>query len=235
MAIQNKSSANTTSSTPSNNGGQSTSINQSLFEPYVVEMNNDYYQDDANDFEMLDPQSDYVYGYRHGTHDFRFEKLGELIKTRTASSAAKVKIVWQQIREEAQADNNIPTALFSPPRTYIQVRVSKWPVSSHYCCACDIAEGDCEVIEIRAPKNSSDGITKDIFIRQVSDAFYGQDPDADEAGGGGSYKIGDEDDRPVIEDLDYMIQSSNDTEPGVTCIMGHIFALTKGIIPKTSV
>lgn len=220
----------------------------------MVETNDNDHQEDANDLEMLDPQSDRVYGYRQGTHDFRFEKLGELIKTHTASSAAKVKSdkpynsyqsrelhnkhqrsVWEQIREEAQADNNIPAALFSPPRTYIQVRVSQWPISSHYCCPCDIEEKDCEVIEIRAPKNSPDGITKDIFIRQVSDAFYGRNPDADEAGGGGSYKIGDEDDRPVIEDLDYMIQSSNDTGPGVTCIMGHIFALTKGIIPKSAV
>ncbi|KAI1090784.1 hypothetical protein F5B19DRAFT_494056 [Rostrohypoxylon terebratum] len=255
MALQNKSLVNTASPIPSNNDDQSTSISQSMAEPYVVEKSDDSYQDDANDPEMLDPQNTQAYGYHQGAHDFRFQKLGELIKTHTAASATKIRAekpyndyqsrelhnehqrsVWQKIREEAEADSNIPTALFSPPRTYIQVLVSRWPLSGHYCCPCDIEEEACEVIEIRAPKDSPDGITKDIFIRKVSDAFYGRAPGAaDEATRNDSYKIGDEDDRPVIEELTYMIQSRDSMDPDVVSIMRHIFALTRGIIPKTSV
>ncbi|KAI2463393.1 hypothetical protein F4781DRAFT_437455 [Annulohypoxylon bovei var. microspora] len=249
MAMRNKSSTSATSSTPSRSNGQPTSINQSLFEPHVFELDDDYYQDDANDPDMLDPQSSRADGYSEGIHDFRFDKLNELIKTQAAESAATIRpdkpynnyrsrelhnthqrAIWQRVREQAEADNDIPTALFSPPRTYIEVRVSKWPLSGHYCCHCDIDETDCEAIEIRAPRDSPNGIMKDMFIQHVSDALYGRAPEAVDDGERGRYRIGDENDRPVIEQFDYMIQGSS--PENVVNIMGHIFALTKGIVPK---
>ncbi|KAI0847198.1 hypothetical protein F5Y00DRAFT_122765 [Daldinia vernicosa] len=218
-----------------------------LSEPHVVELDDSYY-DEENDPEIIDPQQPSHEGYREGNHIFRFSRLDDLVQSHTAACAAAIRrtrpyndchsrelhnerqrAIWQQIRTQAEADENIPRALFSPPRTYIEVRVSEWPISSHYCCPCDIAETNCEVIEIRAPKDSGDGITKDIFIQQVSDAMYGRAADAGENNEGIKYWIGGEDDRPVIEQFDYMIQGGNS---GEVHIMGHIFALTKGISPK---
>ncbi|KAI0884037.1 uncharacterized protein GGS22DRAFT_164712 [Annulohypoxylon maeteangense] len=243
MAIQNKSLVNATSSTNSNSSGQPTFINQSSIEPHVVEDD----EDDANDPEMVDPQDTKAIGYLQGIHDFRFESLDRLVQNNTAISATATRpdkpyndyqsrelhnehqrTIWQRIREQAEVDDDIPTALFSPPRTYIEVRVSKWPVSDHYCCPCDIEEDDCEVIRIRAPKESPDGITKDMFIREVSDALYRRTPGEDGDSESSGYRIGDEDDRPVIERFDYMMQGGEDPDDAVH-IMGHIFALTKGI------
>ncbi|KAI1390499.1 uncharacterized protein F4822DRAFT_426347 [Hypoxylon trugodes] len=220
----------------------------SLFAPYVIPLDDSYYKDDQNDPEMLDPQTTSDEGYREGIHNFQFSRLNKLVETHTAATVAKIKakkpynnyhsrdahnkhqrVIWQGIREAAQADHDIPNALFSPPRTYIEVRVSQWPLSSHYCCPCDIDENECEVIEIRAPKDSDDGITKDMFIQKVSEALYGQASDTNNAGIS-SYSIGGEEDRPVIERFDYMIQGGGSGD-GVN-IMGHIFALTKGIRPK---
>ncbi|KAI1647389.1 uncharacterized protein F4817DRAFT_106992 [Daldinia loculata] len=227
--------------------GKPTPASAMFSEPYVVELDDSYYHEE-NDPEMLDPQQPNHEGYRYGNHNLQFSQLNDLVQSHTAAPAAAIKrtrpyndchsrelhnehqrAIWQHIRDQAEADANIPKALFSPPRTYIEVRVSEWPISSHYCCPCDIEETDCEVIEIRAPKDSGEGITKDIFIQQVSEAMYGRAVDAEENNEGTRYRIGGEDDRPVIEQFDYMIQGGHSSEVN---IMGHIFALTKGISPK---
>ncbi|KAI8957044.1 hypothetical protein F5Y11DRAFT_352957 [Daldinia sp. FL1419] len=69
-------------------------------------------------------------------------------------------------------------------------RVSEWPFPGHYCRPCDIDEDDCEVVEIRAPKDSERGITKDMLIQQVSEAMYGKATHAEKDDEGGKYKIG---------------------------------------------
>ncbi|KAI1377082.1 hypothetical protein F4677DRAFT_66893 [Hypoxylon crocopeplum] len=235
MAGQEKVTGHAASSTPSN-GEQpiTTGINQSLFEPYIVDMDDSYYGEDKKD---PDPQTTDSYNYRYGDNGFYFSELDELIEDHTAVPAATIKItkpynrcssravhnqqqisIWKRIRQEAEDNDSIPNALFVPPRTFVQVRVSVWPISSHYCCPCDIDEENCHVIEIRAPEGSEDGITKDMFIRQVSRAMYGPDPQ--EPDDHSSYTIGGEDDRPVIERFDYMLADG---------LMGHIFAMTRGI------
>ncbi|KAI1204604.1 uncharacterized protein F4807DRAFT_328077 [Annulohypoxylon truncatum] len=248
MAMHNTNSTNTASSTPSNNTGQSASINQPPFERRAFEFDKGFFKEHANDPEILDPQnSNEDLGYRIPTHRFQFRGLAILTESRTAVSAAAIKpdkpyndcpsrkvhneqqrTLWQQIREEAEKDDNIPTALFSPPRTYVEVRVSKYPMT-RYCCPCSIEETDCEAIKIRAPKDSPDGITKSMFIQQVSDALYGRGPEADGDGDSESdgYKIGGEEDRPVVEKFDYMLGPGDDAR-----LMGHIFALTRGIVTK---
>ncbi|KAI1407653.1 hypothetical protein F5Y13DRAFT_124184 [Hypoxylon sp. FL1857] len=235
MAVQNNDPAGGASSAPLNGNA-------------AAELDDDYYEYDENDPEMLDPQSREDAGYLEGEHDFRFKKLNELIQARITEPAATIRpdkpynnvpsrelhnkqqrVIWQRIREEANNDDGIPTALFSPPRTYIEVCVSEWPRMYHYCCPCDIADTACEVIKIRAPRDSKDGITKDMFIQQVSEAFYGRDTGEGNEGEGDGYRIGGEDDRPVIDNFDYMIQGSS--PEGKANIMGHIFALTRGIVP----
>ncbi|KAI0100437.1 hypothetical protein F4776DRAFT_518588 [Hypoxylon sp. NC0597] len=248
MAEQSKDSSSETSSGTSNGDiTPTTSTNGSLFETHVAELDNDGDEDDPNDPELLDPQSPADEGYREGDHDFRFKRLDELIKSHTAAAAATIKpekpyndcpsrelhnsnqrAIWRRIREEAANDHDIPNALFSPPRTYIEVRVSEWPRLGHYCCPCDINPDACEAIEIRAPGDSEDGITKDMFIQRVSEAFYGRDPGDNKEGDGDGYKIGGEEDRPVIDHFDYMIQGGGN---GRVKIMGHIFAMTRGITP----
>ncbi|KAI1138384.1 hypothetical protein F5Y05DRAFT_37761 [Hypoxylon sp. FL0543] len=245
MAEQSKDSSSETSSAPSNgNVTPTTSINESLFENQAVGID-DYDDDDPNDPEMINPQSPEDEGYREGEHEFHFSQLHELIKNHTTAAAAAIKpkkpfddcpsrelhnksqrAIWRRIREEAAKDHNIPNALFSPPRTYIEVRVTEWPRIYHYCCPCDIVAEACEAITIRAPADSEVGITKDMFIQQVSEAMYGRDPDEGQEGAGDGYKIAGEDDRPVIDHFDYMIHGSND---GKERIMGHIFAMTRGI------
>ncbi|KAI1099335.1 hypothetical protein F4804DRAFT_86535 [Jackrogersella minutella] len=243
-------STNAVSSTPSNDNVQPTSsADQSLVKPHVVRFDDGHYEDDANDPEVLDPQSRKDEGYNQGNHDFRFANLEDMIEEHTAESAVACsskkpynsfesrelhnvhqRAIWQRIREQAKEDDNIPTALFSPPRTYIEVLVTKIPDRRHYCCPCDIDDDACEIIQIRAPKDSEDGITKDMFIQQVSDALYGRAPGENQDDGSDGYTIGGEDDRPVVKNLTYMIQGSK--PDNAINIMGHIFALTKGIVPK---
>ncbi|KAI1454185.1 hypothetical protein F4805DRAFT_460978 [Annulohypoxylon moriforme] len=241
MAIQNGGSTSATSSTTSNSDGQSTDIDSQLYKP-----DEEWYKYCENDPQMLDPQSTQDIGYEQGIHDFRFNGLSKLIQHHTALSATKIRpdkpyndyqsrelhnehqrTIWHRIWEQAKADDDIPTALFSPPRTYIRVCVTKWPISGHYCCPCDITVESCETIEIRAPEDSPDGITKDMFVQQVSDALYGEGPGADRDSGRSGYRIGVEDDRPVIERFDYMIHG--DGFGNATCIMGDIYAMTRGI------
>ncbi|OTA52438.1 hypothetical protein K449DRAFT_391398 [Hypoxylon sp. EC38] len=248
MAEQSKDPSSETSSAISNNDvTPTTSTNGSLFETHVTELDNDYDEDDPNDPKLLDPQSPADEGYREGDHDFRFKHLDELIRSHTATAAATIRpekpysdipsrashnsnqrAIWRRIQEEATNDCNIPNAVFSPPRTYIEVRVTEWPRLGHYCCPCDISADACEAIEIRAPGDSGDGITKDMFIQQVSEAFYGRDPDEGSEEKSDGYKIGGEEDRPVVDHFDYMIQGSDDDK---VKIMGHIFAMTRGIMP----
>ncbi|KAI1767946.1 hypothetical protein GGR53DRAFT_480257 [Hypoxylon sp. FL1150] len=154
----------------------------------------------------------------------------------------QMRAIWQRIRIEAAADDGIPVALFSPPCMYTEVRIAEWP-RAFFCCPCDIRERDCEFIPIRAPKDSEHGITKDMFIQQITEALYGRDPDAsgDEQGGQqpeshvqgtrhDGYTIGDEEDRPVINAFTYMISAfSMPTASGGEPLMGDIFALTRGI------
>ncbi|KAI0828732.1 hypothetical protein F5Y06DRAFT_282979 [Hypoxylon sp. FL0890] len=247
MAEQNNDLWSETSSAPLNgNETPTTSADGSLFETQAVEFD-DNDECDPNDPGMLDPQSPEDEGYRGGDHDFHFQELDELIKRHTAASSATIKPekpyddcpsrelhnknqrdIWRRIREEAANDHNIPSALFSPPRTYIEVRVVDWPRRGHYCCPCDIAEEAYEAIKIRAPGDSEDGITKDMFTQQVSEALYGRDPDEGKEWEGDGYKIGGEDDRFVIDHFDYMIQAGGN---GKVRIMGHIFAMTRGMPP----
>ncbi|KAI0095917.1 hypothetical protein F4814DRAFT_453897 [Daldinia grandis] len=205
-----------------------TPVSAMLSESCVVELDDSYY-DEENDTEMLDPQQPSHEGYRYGNHNLQFSQLNDLVQDHTAASAAAIRPT-RPYNNSRSPDENISRALFSPLRTYIEVRVSEWPISSHYCCPCDIGEADCEVIEIRAPKDSGEGITKDVFIQQVSEAMYGRVADAEENNEDTRYRIGGEDDRPVIEQFDYMIQCGHSDEVN---IMGHIFALTKGISPKS--
>ncbi|OTB18603.1 hypothetical protein K445DRAFT_314480, partial [Daldinia sp. EC12] len=230
----------------SDSNAQPTGTSSPSSETYVVESDDCYSEE--NDPEMLDPQQPDHEGYTYGNHNFQFSQLNDLIRTHTAASAAAIRpdspynscdsrelhnksqrAVWQEILNQAKAAENIPKALFSPPRTYIEVRVTEWPIVGHYCCPCDINETACEVIEIRAPKESENGITKGMFIQQISNAMYGRTAKADESDEGANYRIGSEDDRPVIEQFDYKIhQKDSDKEK----IMGHLFALTKGLSPK---
>ncbi|KAI2620938.1 hypothetical protein GGS26DRAFT_297812 [Hypomontagnella submonticulosa] len=132
------------------------------------------------------------------------------------------RAVWESIREEANADENIPTALFSPPQSSIRVLVSKWPVPDDCCCCCDINEAQCPAISIRAPHGSEEGVTKDMFIQKVSQAMYGRAPGADGDGYGG-YWIGREEDRPVLDHFNWMIS------PGGRLTGTGIFAFVTGL------
>ncbi|KAI6085147.1 hypothetical protein F4821DRAFT_241260 [Hypoxylon rubiginosum] len=215
-----------------------TSINQSSSEPDVKE--GGHYLDD-------------------GLHYLYLKALGKLITVHTEAAAAAIRdikpynnyrsrvihnaqqrAIWQRIRSEAAADDDIPVALFSPPRTHVDVRIAEWPRPYHFCCPCDIEEGYCEVIRIRAPNDSEHGITKDMFVQQVGEALYGRDPDADrdarsqqlesdtQGTGHDGYKIGGEEDRPVIDMFTYM-RGHGSKAGGGEPLMGPIFALTRGI------
>ncbi|KAI0378491.1 hypothetical protein F5Y04DRAFT_261597 [Hypomontagnella monticulosa] len=180
-------------------------------------------------------------------YDFRFQKLGELICTRVEDAIRALgpekadgkfdtrvqhnewqRGVWQQIREEAVADEDIPTALFSPPLRSILVRVSGWPTSEDCDCCCDINEGDWPVIEIRAPKHTEEGVTKDMFVQQISEAMYGRAPVAEGAGYSG-YWIGGQEDRPIVKQFSYMTRPR--VSKDITELAGPIFALTKDLSP----
>ena len=206
-----------------------------------------------------DPQDIERGSYNNCQHKLQLEELSHLIEqynkafsTRAAkppfddiSSRAEhnreQRMAWKQLRDKAASDESIPNAIFDPPRTFVQVRVAQWPRpgDDHYCCPCDLDDEVLQAIDIRAPKDSRYGITKDLLLEQIGEAFYGREAEdntgskgessssvsSDIAVGSAAYLIGDEDSRPVVASLNFMIQNGGS-------LMGHIYAMTRGIIEE---
>ena len=259
MAAQITKPTGTTSPASSSSEASFTNSDNLQTQPHIIDSNDSYNQQDVEDDP--DPQNEQNENYSDGTHDFQFKDLGRLVeqhnkpysevfieqppfngfKTRAEHNTAH-RAVWQDLRQKAVADSAIPNALFDPPRTYIEVHVAEWPQPDHYCCPCDLPSEGLPIIQIRAPQDSEQGITKDMFLLQVEEAFYGRDPPQDEGENSGKevttikqdevedghigYNIGKEIDRPVVDRFDYMMQGGME---GRACIMGHIYAMTRGI------
>lgn len=191
-----------------------------------------------NEEEDPDPQNPSVYSYNSGVGSLTFRELGSMIEKHLNASDAQInkeppfneiptrqeynkqqRLIWQDLRAKVAADDSIPTAIFEPPRSYVQVRFAEWPRAGHYCCPCDLDEKLLDFVELRAERGSEHGITKDLVLQQVAKALYGGED-------GSGWTVGDENSRPVLDHFSWMSSGG--------ALLGHIFAMMRGLVERES-
>ncbi|KAH8199608.1 hypothetical protein TruAng_006201 [Truncatella angustata] len=202
------------------------------------------FPDARDDSDLGDPQDPDDSDYYDSTHVFHYQGLYSLIEshnrpyvsdtrdaapyndipTRSQHNAMQ-RAAWRELENQALVDPSIPEALFNPPRTSVRVLVAAWPRRQHFCCACDLPE-DLPTVVVRAPAGSETGVTKGLLLQKLGEALYGRDAATAQLGGeqentDDGHVIGQETDRPVVQHFTHMERDSY--------LLGHIFALTKGI------
>lgn len=228
----------------------------------VLEANSSPPSDNGNlsDDEVdPDPQDTKNYNYVDGRQIFQFENLRDTIDNYYEPSAEdsvengppadpisraahneKHRALWHSLKEKVRLDQNIPDSLWNPPRTFIQVKFAEWPRHDHYCCPCDLDRDALSTIQIRAKKGSKTGITKDIFLEEVGRALYGFSEDdiileqsnATSGTENDRYVVGGENDRPVVDHVEYMmvavLDDMDEDQPEGPVIMGDIYMMLQG-------
>ena len=123
--------------------------------------------------------------------------------------------IFSNIRDRLAANKQLVASLFTPPRPSVDLNFPSWPVKGDYCCPCDWKMP--QHPDLSLTSQASNGVTGDMLLNGISEILYGEED-----------YLGREDERPVVEQIDYM-RTNREGREGEHALMGELWVCTRGL------